>query len=94
MKIQIINPIDYPDWDDLLLTNDQTTFFHTSAWAKVLCESYKYRPLSFTVIENGKLSALIPIMEVSSLLTGKRAVSLPVTDECHAITQNVEWMNC
>ena len=94
MNIQIINPIDYPDWDDLLLTNGQTTFFHTAAWARVLSVSYQYRPLYFTVIENGKLSALIPIMEVSSLLTGKRAVSLPVTDECHAITQNVEWMNC
>ena len=90
MNIQLINPIDYPDWDKLLLTNDQTTFFHTSAWAKVLCESYHYKPLYFTVIENGKLSALIPLMEVSSLLTGKRAVSLPVTDECHAITQNTD----
>ena len=64
MNLEIINPIDYPNWDELLLTNDQTTFFHTSDWAKVLCESYRYKPLYFTVIEDGKLSALIPIMEI------------------------------
>ncbi len=90
MNIQIINPIDYPNWDKLLLTNDQSTFFHTSAWAKVLNESYNYKPFYFVKIENGKLSALIPIMEINSFLTGKRAVSLPFTDECHPITQNID----
>jgi hypothetical protein len=59
--ITIVNPIEYPNWDDLLLTNDQSTFFHTSAWARVLHESYKYKPLYFTSIDNGKLSALIPV---------------------------------
>ena len=98
MDFQIINPIEYPSWDDLLLTNDQTTFFHTSEWANVLCESYHYKPLYFTVIENGRLAALIPIMEISSFLTGKRAVSLPFTDECHPIAQNADqfqslWKN-
>ena len=82
MHIQIINPIEYPNWDDLLLTNDQTTFFHTAAWAAVLSEAYHYTPLYFTVIDNHRLSALIPIMEINSFLTGKRGVSLPFTDHC------------
>jgi lipid II:glycine glycyltransferase (peptidoglycan interpeptide bridge formation enzyme) len=90
MKIEIINPIEYPSWDDLLLTNEQSTFFHTSAWAKVLSESYKYKPLYFTVIENGKLSTLIPIMEIKSFLTGKRGVSIPFTDQCDLIVANRE----
>jgi lipid II:glycine glycyltransferase (peptidoglycan interpeptide bridge formation enzyme) len=88
MKIQIINPIEYPNWDDLLRTHTDTTFFRTSAWAKVLSESYRYKPLYFTGIEDSKLSALIPIMEIKSILTGKRAVSLPFTDECPPLTQN------
>jgi hypothetical protein len=37
--IQIINPCSYPHWDSLLETSDQTTFFHTAAWAKVLREA-------------------------------------------------------
>ena len=44
MNISIINPIKHPDWDDLLLTADRATFFHTTAWARVLSESYGYKP--------------------------------------------------
>ena len=90
MNIEIINPIEYPDWDELLLTNDQSTFFQTSAWASVLSESYSYKPLYFTITENGKLSSLIPVMEISSFLTGKRGVSLPFTDESAPIVANPE----
>jgi hypothetical protein len=83
--ITIVNPLEYPNWDELLLTNDQSTFFHTSAWARVLSESYNYKPLYFTSIDNGKISALIPVMEVNSFITGKRGVSLPFTDYCQPI---------
>ena len=93
MNIQIINPIEYPGWDDLLLTNDRSTFFHTTAWAKVLSESYNYKPLYFTVIEDGKLSSLIPVMEVNSFLTGKKGISLPFTDYCPLITDNQHHLN-
>ena len=82
MSLQIINPITYPHWDDLLLSHDDYSFFHSSSWARVISESYKYKPLYFTSINNGKLETLVPIMEVNSLLTGKRGVSLPFTDFC------------
>jgi len=39
----------------------------------------------FASIENGHFSALVPIMEVNSFLTGKRGVSLPFTDYCEPI---------
>lgn len=83
--IQIVNPSTYPNWDELLLSTRGYSFFHSSVWARVLAESYGYTPLYFTVIENGKLRALVPIMEVSSIVTGKRGVSLPFTDYCEPI---------
>ena len=85
LNVSIINPIEHPDWDALLLTADRATFFHTTAWARVLSESYGYKPLYFTTIEGGKLTGLIPVMEIKSFLTGKRGVSLPFTDICHPI---------
>ncbi|MCK5171116.1 MAG: hypothetical protein KAQ75_14655 [Bacteroidales bacterium] len=85
---EIINPIEYPNWNKLLLTNENYSFFHTSGWANALCESYKYKPLYFTEIENDKLTGLLPVMEVSSSLTGKRGVSLPFTDQCQPIAKN------
>ncbi|MBI5578265.1 MAG: GNAT family N-acetyltransferase [Deltaproteobacteria bacterium] len=85
MNISILNPIETPDWDSLLLSAERATFFHTMAWARVLSESYSYKPLYFAAIDNGKLTGLIPVMEIDSFLTGKRGVSLPFTDICHPI---------
>lgn len=90
MNIEIIDPTRYKGWDDLLLTYPEITFFYTSAWARALSESYNYKPLYFTIIEEGQISALIPIMEIKSFLTGKRGVSLPFTDECCPIAKNNE----
>jgi hypothetical protein len=86
--VQIINPIEHHNWDKLLLTNENHSFFHTSSWAKVISESYNYRPLYFTEIDKDKLTALIPIMEVKSPLTGKRGVAFPFTDFCPLISSN------
>ena len=85
MHLQISTSICPSGWDELLLTNSDYSFFHSSSWARVLCESYNYKPLYFTSIDNGKLSALIPVMEVRSSLTGRRGVSLPFTDYCQPI---------
>ncbi|MBN1905420.1 MAG: peptidoglycan bridge formation glycyltransferase FemA/FemB family protein [Deltaproteobacteria bacterium] len=88
MNLHIINPIEYPDWDELLLTNENTSFFHTSEWAKVLHGAYGYTPFYFATIEDNKLTTLIPMMEVKSMLTGKRGVSLPFTDNCEPIVMD------
>ncbi len=85
-NILIINPITYPGWDDLLLSHLGYSFFHSSAWASVLFESYHYTPKYFSIINDGKLLALIPVMEVDSFLTGRRGVSLPFTDYCEPLS--------
>jgi len=84
MKLQIINPIEYRDWDSLLIRSNDHSFFHSTAWARVLKESYRYKPIYFVLFEKDQLTLLMPFMEVNSLLTGKRGVSLPFTDQCKA----------
>ena len=90
MKMDIINPADWPQWDDLVLATNGYSFFHSASWAKVLSSSYHYKPTYFTLEEKGKLRALIPIMEVRSLLTGRRGVSLTFSDYCEPLVANRE----
>lgn len=86
MKFDIINPLECQDWDKLVLSTSEYSFFHTSSWAMVLCESYQYTPFYFTLMDSEKrLVTLIPIMEINSKITGRRAVSLPFTDYCEPI---------
>jgi len=85
-NIEMLNPIDHQDWNSLLLSNPNSSFFHTSAWAKVLWETYGYRPVYFTFIDGNRLLALIPVMEIRSIITGYRGVSLPFSDYCEPLT--------
>jgi hypothetical protein len=90
-ELKIINPLKYPGWDDLLLSNQDDCFFHSSSWAKVLCEAYKYEPLYFVMMEDTRLLALVPMMEVKSYLTGCRGVSLPFSDYCEPVAAEKEY---
>jgi hypothetical protein len=83
--LEVIDPTGVPGWDERLACNPDATIFHTSAWARVLSETYKYQPIYFTTEKEGRLVALLPFMEIRSWLTGTRGGSLPFTDECAPI---------
>jgi hypothetical protein len=87
-RIEIINPIDFRGWDELVLQYPDYSFFHSSAWARVLSEAYGYRPLYFAAMEKDNPVAIIPVMEVDSFLTGKRGVSLPFSDFSPPLTRD------
>lgn len=80
-----IDPTTYDNWNEILAATPGASFFHTAAWAKVLTESYHYKPAYFTDIKNNTMAALCTMMDVRSALTGCRGVSLPFTDYCEPI---------
>ena len=77
-----INPLLYRRWDSLLEAHPGSSFFHRTAWAQVLHETYGHLPIYFCRFADGLLKELLPIMEISSPWTGRRGVSLPFTDIC------------
>src|ERR1043165_1299819 len=81
-RIVSINPLEYPAWDSLLAVHPGSSFFHGSAWARVLHETYGHRPAYFCRFADGQLEEVLPIMEVSRLWRGRRGISLPFTDFC------------
>ena len=84
----IINPLHYHNYDKEILRLPKASIFHSSAWARVLTESYGYEPVYFGSTKKGRISSLLPVMEIRSFLTGARGVSLPFTDFCPEITEN------
>jgi hypothetical protein len=77
-----VNPISYQGWDELLLSHPDHSIFHTTGWARVLIDSYGFTPYYFLCAEDGKIVAVMPIMEVRNFATGTRGVSLPFSDYC------------
>lgn len=80
-----VDPSGQKDWDELLGRTPGSSFFHSSAWADVLREAYRYAPFYFAIRREDAFDALLPVMEVNSPLTGRRGVSLPFTDYCEPI---------
>jgi hypothetical protein len=89
--VQWTNPLETSNWDTRLAAQNHParSFFHGSAWANVLTETYGYRPFYFVISEPGLLHSLLPFMEVPSKLTGKRAVALPFTDSCDPLCSDL-----
>jgi hypothetical protein len=77
-----LDPLELAGWDALVRSHPAASFFHGTAWARVLQETYGYRPFYFVASDAQRLLTLLPLMEVDSRLTGRRGVSLPFTDEC------------
>lgn len=84
-SLTVADPLADPVWDVLLSECPSATVFHTSAWARVLSESYGYRPCYIIRTKNDTITTLVPIMEVKSWLTGTRGVSVPFADYCSSI---------
>jgi len=84
-KVTVVNPLEIPDWNNVLLECGQGTIFHSANWARLLSDSYGYQPEYLTVSENGILKGCLPVMEVNSFLTGRRGVSLSFSDYCGSI---------
>lgn len=82
----MINPLEVKDWNKRILEYPEYSLFFTSNWVKVLQEAYNYTPKYFVSYNSDeKICTAIPMMEVTSYLTGKRGVSLPFTDFCEPI---------
>ena len=85
MPIQIINPLEIPNWDSLVLRHPTASVFHTAGWARVLLDTYGFKPCSACVFKGEVLTACLPLLEVNRFLTGKRGISLPFTDFCEPL---------
>jgi len=83
--MRVVDPLHEPAWDHVAALHRDAGCFHTSAWARVLHETYKHQPFYLHFSSGGRLAALVPLMEVRSPFTGRRGVCLPFSDACEPL---------
>lgn len=88
MELPVVKTVGENEWDRSLSFFPEHSFFFSPHWINTLRRVYMYNPLYFIASENRKISAMMPVMEVNSLLTGKRGVSLPFTDYCEPMVSD------
>src|SRR6266478_7928410 len=92
LQMRILDPVHHPGWDAVVALHRDAGCFHTSAWAKVLHQTYNHQPFYLQFSRGRRLAALIPLMEVRSLFTGRRGVCLPFTDACEPLIFDQEMV--
>ena len=85
LEMRILDPVHDPGWDHVVALHRDAGCFHTSAWAKVLQQTYNHHPFYLQFSRGRRLAALIPLMEVRSPFTGRRGVCLPFSDACEPL---------
>jgi len=100
VKINILDPLVDRRWDQLVASHPSASVFHERGWLRALARTYGYQPLVITTanateaLQNG-----IVLCRVSSWITGTRLVSLPFSDHCEPLLENlgqlpefISWM--
>ena len=85
--VQLIDPLKDQQLDEWLRRCDHTTIFHSSNWARLVAQSYGYRPWYFALQVSGKVRGCLPVMEVNSAITGRRGVCVTFSDYCATLVK-------
>jgi len=75
--IHTLSPKDVPRWDAFVRTAPQATFFHLSAWQRIIAGEFGHRTHYLYAERDGEIVAVLPLAEVKSLLFGHALTSLP-----------------
>jgi CelD/BcsL family acetyltransferase involved in cellulose biosynthesis len=80
MDVRTIDPLGDPRWRAFLDATAGATIFHHPDWIAPLMQAYGYTPASLGCFDGETLVGVLPLLEIRSRLTGRRAVSLPFSD--------------
>lgn len=64
-------------WDGFVAAHPEATFFHLSAWQRILAKTFKHRPCYVLAERGGLICGVLPLVEVKTLLFGHTFVSTP-----------------
>jgi len=77
LTVRQLVPEDYGRWDAFVAQCPQATFFHQSAWADILADTFNHRPHFLFAEQAGEVVAILPMAEVRSMVFGHALTSLP-----------------
>ena len=77
LRIAPLEENQFAAWEDFVLANPQSTFFHRLGWKRVMQKTYGYEPRYYSAWRGDKLTGIAPAFLVSSWITGRRLLSIP-----------------
>ena len=89
MQKMMMLTMDDPRWVEFVAGCADASPFHHPAWATLLADCYRYRPLALALTgSDGRLNVGLPVIDVSRPLARRRWTSLPFTDYCPILSRD------
>jgi len=64
-------------WEDFVMACPQATFFHRVAWQDIMRDVFRHDTHFLYALSDGRITGVLPLAHVSSMLFGKSLTSLP-----------------
>ncbi len=80
MIIKLLDPADQGSakrWDEFVFACPEATFFHRAAWQGIIKDVFRHPTYFFYAEEAGKITGVLPLAHVKSLLFGNSLIALP-----------------
>ena len=86
-----LDPLHDPRWKTFVDSHPRASVFHQVEWLRALKSCYGYVPVALTLSRPGSpLENGLVLCQVRSWLTGDRLVSIPFSDHCEPLINNLE----
>jgi FemAB-related protein (PEP-CTERM system-associated) len=64
-------------WDAFVMASPQATFFHRSGWQRIMREVFRHDTHYLYALDGGRVTGVLPLAHVKSMLFGNALTSLP-----------------
>lgn len=89
--IHCFHPLTDSRWNGFVEEHPRASVFHSSAWLAALHRTYGYEPVAYTTsAPDQELENAVVFCRVESWLTGRRLVSLPFSDHCDLLFEEMD----
>ncbi len=88
MPIVIVEPWKDARWDAYVASHPRATVYHTADWIRIVCDIGRYPSLCLLHEQDDRVTGVMPVAAVDSMLTGRRLVTLPFSDAGFALADD------
>lgn len=93
LNVHTLDPLTDPRWSVFVEQHPAASVFHSCGWLRALQITYGYEPLAVTTSgPTEPLTNALLFCVVRSWVTGDRVVSLPFTDHCEPLVDNIHQL--
>lgn len=77
MQIQNVTQRDHETWQNFVMSNAKSSFYHHIGWKKVIEDSFGHHTFYLMAMENKEVHGILPLVLIKSRLFGRMMCSMP-----------------